>query len=193
MLALLAPAAGAGPGAPAPPAAGTVGATTFVVTGRGYGHGVGMSQYGAMGYAQNGTTYDAILAHYYPGTQLAKANVTTIRVLLADARKRVTVLATAPFTIRDALGNTHILPARTLTLGPRLIVALEDGTRGLPGPLVLRAGPGSTLRLDGKPYRGELEVRTDLRRLAVVNRLGWRPTCKASFPARCRATGPRRR
>ena len=114
-------------------------------------------------------------------------------MLLADARKRVTVLATAPFTIRDALGNTHILPARTLTLGPRLIVALEDGTRGLPGPLVLRAGPGSTLRLDGKPYRGELEVRRTCGAWRSSTGWAWRPTCKASFPARCRATGPRRR
>lgn len=41
---------------------------TFSV--RGYGHGVGMSQYGAEGMARRGSTYEAILAHYYPGTNL---------------------------------------------------------------------------------------------------------------------------
>ncbi|MFO7245942.1 MAG: stage II sporulation protein D [Bacillota bacterium] len=41
---------------------------TFSV--RGYGHGVGMSQYGAEGMARRGSSYDAILAHYYPGTVL---------------------------------------------------------------------------------------------------------------------------
>lgn len=36
----------------------------------GYGHGVGMSQYGANDMAKEGKTYQQILAHYYPGTQL---------------------------------------------------------------------------------------------------------------------------
>jgi stage II sporulation protein D len=171
-VALLAPAAGARSGAAVPPPPGTVGSTTFLVTGRGYGHGVGMSQYGALGFARNGTTYDRILAHYYPGTVLGAAKVATMRVLLAEARTRVTVLATAPFTIRDADGETHTLAARTLTLGPRLVVALEGGTRALRGPLVVRPGPGTVLRLDGKAYRGELEVRAERRKLTVVNRLG---------------------
>ena len=43
---------------------------TFLFTVTGYGHGVGMSQYGANVFAKNGWTYDAILAHYYPGTEL---------------------------------------------------------------------------------------------------------------------------
>ena len=37
---------------------------------RGYGHRVGMSQYGADAMALDGHTYEEILAHYYPGTQL---------------------------------------------------------------------------------------------------------------------------
>lgn len=40
----------------------------FVFVTNGYGHGVGMSQTGAEGYAQNGWTYRQILSHYYPGT-----------------------------------------------------------------------------------------------------------------------------
>lgn len=36
----------------------------------GYGHGVGLSQYGARFLALDGQTYDQILSHYYPGTQL---------------------------------------------------------------------------------------------------------------------------
>ena len=42
----------------------------LVFTTVGYGHGVGMSQYGARYYAMDGQTYDQILYHYYPGTQL---------------------------------------------------------------------------------------------------------------------------
>lgn len=39
---------------------------------RGYGHGVGMSQYGAKGLAEQGMDYRAILAHYYQNTSLGK-------------------------------------------------------------------------------------------------------------------------
>ncbi|MBR2716123.1 MAG: stage II sporulation protein D [Oscillospiraceae bacterium] len=42
----------------------------FVFTVAGYGHGVGMSQYGAMLLAGQGWSYDRILEHYYPGTVL---------------------------------------------------------------------------------------------------------------------------
>lgn len=41
---------------------------TFVFTVYGYGHGVGMSQYGADAYARQGWSYDKILTHYYTGT-----------------------------------------------------------------------------------------------------------------------------
>jgi stage II sporulation protein D len=43
---------------------------TFVFAGKGFGHGVGMSQWGAQGMALGGSTYQQILAHYYIGTAL---------------------------------------------------------------------------------------------------------------------------
>src|SRR4051795_7733114 len=77
----------------------------FLFSGHGWGHGVGMSQYGAYGYAQHGATYQQILAHYYPGTTLGPAPVSTIRVLLADKKKALQVSSQADFTIRDAAGT----------------------------------------------------------------------------------------
>ncbi len=44
----------------------------FLFTVVGFGHGVGMSQYGANVMAQNGADYASILAHYYPGTTLSR-------------------------------------------------------------------------------------------------------------------------
>jgi stage II sporulation protein D len=44
----------------------------IIVTTKGYGHGVGMSQYGALGMAKAGYTYDEILTHYYQGTKIKK-------------------------------------------------------------------------------------------------------------------------
>jgi stage II sporulation protein D len=49
------------------------GASTLIVEGAGNGHGVGMSQDGALGYAEHGWSDAAILAHYYTGTTLGLA------------------------------------------------------------------------------------------------------------------------
>jgi len=48
-------------------------ATSYSFTGRGWGHGVGMCQYGAYGLAKMGVKYDAIIKHYYSGVDLTKA------------------------------------------------------------------------------------------------------------------------
>ena len=47
------------------------GETVEIIT-KGYGHGVGMSQYGAQGMAKKGYTYKEILSHYYQNTNLKK-------------------------------------------------------------------------------------------------------------------------
>jgi len=44
----------------------------YVFRGRGLGHGVGLSQWGAAGMAEQGAGFDKILAHYYPGTEVKK-------------------------------------------------------------------------------------------------------------------------
>jgi stage II sporulation protein D len=48
-------------------------ATSYSFTGRGWGHGIGMCQYGAYGLAKMGVKYEAILKHYYTGIDLTKA------------------------------------------------------------------------------------------------------------------------
>ncbi len=45
----------------------------LIFSGRGFGHGVGMSQFGAEGMARQGKRAEAILMHYYPGTELRRA------------------------------------------------------------------------------------------------------------------------
>ena len=56
----------------------------WVLRGHGYGHGIGMSQWGAYGYAQHGTDYRKIISHYYQGTKIEKVRASrSIRVLLA--------------------------------------------------------------------------------------------------------------
>ena len=56
----------------APARAATQVPASFTFVGSGWGHGVGMSQWGAHGMAAEGYTYDQIIGHYFPGTQIAE-------------------------------------------------------------------------------------------------------------------------
>ncbi|MDR3360244.1 MAG: hypothetical protein LBO20_06285, partial [Bifidobacteriaceae bacterium] len=58
---------------------------SFTINGSGYGHGVGMSQYGAQEMAKAGHSASSILAFYYPGTAIASRTLGNIRVQLTQA------------------------------------------------------------------------------------------------------------
>ena len=64
-------------------------AKTVVVRGAGFGHGIGMSQYGAYGFAKQGSGYRQILRHYYSGTSLGQAPSRNVRVLLQASDRYV--------------------------------------------------------------------------------------------------------
>jgi len=168
----LAVSATAGVGAPAPASAtpAAVTATTFLVSGRGWGHGVGMSQYGALGYAQDGWTYDQILGHFYPGAVLGPAPLARVRVLVAEAKGAVTVRSPVAFSVRDVFGKTYPLAAGAVTLGPKLRVPVNGTPTELAGPLLVVPGT-APLALD-RPYRGPIEVSVSGTKLDAVNVIG---------------------
>ncbi len=150
--------------------------TRFVITGHGYGHGIGMSQYGALGYAQHGFTYAQILAHYYPGTALGSAPGLTLRVLLAEGKKALTVSSAAPFTVLDGAGATHSLTTGAYSFGTgfvlRAVPPFEgSGGAALPGPLTFSPG-GAPLALGGTAYRGRLRAILTGKTLEAVNVVG---------------------
>ena len=161
--------ASARPGAFTPPA--LQGTPRFLVSGHGWGHGVGMSQYGAQGYAQNGFTYDQILAHYYPGTELGSAPVNRVRVLLANTAS-VTVSSLADVKVKDGIGTTTTLPAGSWTLGPGLKVKLPGAAapQQLTGPLTFT--PTASPLFFKRPYRGTFTLSSDGKKLMLVNTLG---------------------
>jgi stage II sporulation protein D len=130
----------------------------FVVSGHGWGHGVGMGQWGAQGYAQQGYTYEEILAAYYPGTTPGLTADTPIRVLLADGKRTLTVSSEQPISVEDANGVVHSLPAGKTTLTPALQLAVDGGAKqSLEPPLTFSPAAGSDLTL-GHEYRGQLLV-----------------------------------
>ncbi len=153
---------------------------TFRITGRGYGHGVGMSQYGAYGAALAGMTAEAILALYYPGTTLAQLPPTTVRVELV-ARATVVGLASPGTWALDgdpATGRVQPLPVATplSVRGERggIVVTQADGTAIMrrPGPVLLTPAPGGAVTLDGVAYRGALRVVPVGAGVRVVNVVG---------------------
>lgn len=141
-------------------------ATRVIVRGAGFGHGIGMSQYGAYGFAKRGADHRSILKHYYRGTQLATLNAEqTVRVLLqTSGTVRVT-------NVRRIAGGRALNPRTTYTargFGSQIVLRTSSGTRigryaaplrlvGADGGLVLggRAGNGVS---NGR-YRGDLELR----------------------------------
>lgn len=146
---------------------------TFVVSGRGWGHGVGMAQWGAYGFAQQGMAYDEILAHYYPGTTLGPAAVSRVRVRMAAGSRRLTIGSVSPFTVRDGIGQLWHLAAGEQTFGPGLLLRTTDvpQPQQLPAPLLFLPG-ASPLRFAGRPYRGQLLVSVADGSLRAVNSVG---------------------
>ena len=168
-------AAAATPTPPTPPPSPTAKTgPVFVVTGGGWGHGVGMSQWGAYGQAKAGRTFDQILSYYYTGTELGDAPTTIskrLRVLLADGVATVTMTSQVPFSVADATGTRYALPAGDTTVTPTL--ELPVGPLGEPlklvGPLQFRPGKGSPLKVRNMSYRGELRISSAAKRLQLVN------------------------
>src|SRR6476659_10419243 len=130
----------------------------FLVIVHGYGHGVGMGQWGAQGYAQQGYTYDQILSAYYPGTTLGQTTASSIRVLLASGKKPLTISSKKQITVEDGDGVAHTLPAGSTTFTSALKLAVDGGSaQALAPPLTFSPASGSTLTL-GRGYRGRIVV-----------------------------------
>ena len=80
------------------------------VIGRGWGHGVGMSQWGAEGMARRGATHEQILTHYYTGASIGRARTARpVEVGVSTAQSAITV--TGSFKIVDGRGKTLVADA----------------------------------------------------------------------------------
>jgi stage II sporulation protein D len=123
-----------------------------VISGAGDGHGVGMSQYGAEGYALHGASAAAILAHYYSGTALGRANPRQpVRVLIGTGRAAFSGAARAG-AVRLSAAGTYTVTATGL--GLRVASASGRTVLTASGSLTV-TGPGP-LTTDGRGYRGAL-------------------------------------
>jgi stage II sporulation protein D len=109
----------------------------FAVSGRGWGHGIGMPQYGALGYAGQGRTYDWILAHFFQGTSIATRPELTVKVDLD-----VTQAARSAWRIAAA-SSSATLTVSDYTNGARSTEVARGAT-----VWVTFSGGGTVLRAD---------------------------------------------
>ena len=123
-----------------------------------------MSQWGARGYALHHWTWQRILAHYYPGTTVASTPNVTVRVLLAASQGSATVGCAAGFRVGDSTGRVWKLPAKTVGLGPGLLV--HKHRLAPPAAFYCDGGP---VEFDGRAYHGVLVVYSRGGKLAAVD------------------------
>ncbi|MGH2920423.1 MAG: SpoIID/LytB domain-containing protein [Solirubrobacteraceae bacterium] len=155
-------------------------ASRLIVRGGGFGHGIGMSQYGTLGFAKQGRDYRFILGHYYSGTQLGRLSSSTqVRVLVQTASRVSFSGAT------DVPGSKTLDPSRTYRATRKLSggVTLRTTSGSVVGnyasPLTI-VGSAGGIRLRGRSangvtngrYRGRLQLRPSaLGGLNAINQL----------------------
>ncbi len=130
----------AGPAGASSRAAGTPGPASVTLLVHGYGHGRGMGQYGALGYAlDSGWTYQQILTHYY-GT-LAAGGTTTLGTL-ADA-----VTGSTGLTSDSAMVSVQLTANQGNDVTVTAAVPFVVTGSGLPAPVTVPAGGGARFAL----------------------------------------------
>ena len=179
----------------------TAAAADVVIDGRGWGHGVGMSQYGAYGYAlREGRDHQFILGHYYTGSALGTAPATRMRVRLKAARAPKISGATRAvsggrrITLRDDRGyRFQALDADR--------VAVIDGTTGrtrarLRVPVTVTGGASTRLHgaaengLSNGFYRGRQVLSREGGRVLAVNHVSLEHYLYGVVPAEMPASWP---
>jgi stage II sporulation protein D len=145
--------------------AGAGASTRWSVRGAGWGHGIGMSQWGAYGFARHGRGYRDILSHYYRRTAIERRGASIVRVILQANR------STVSFTGATHAGSRNLDEGsvyRAKRSGGSVVLSSESGRELETYSTVMTVAGGQTFRLRGRAengssdglYRGTLDVRT---------------------------------
>ena len=151
-------------------------AVRHVLKGAGFGHGIGMSQYGAYGYALEGSSYRGILEHYYTGTALESAPGRPVRVLLQPSDPYIRFRGATSANGEALRKGTTYVARRS---GSDIVLRTSGGRRvgRFPGVLSASAGGTEPIRLLGPAlnsisdglYRGSIEIRPDVGGVTGIN------------------------
>src|SRR5688500_12513038 len=151
-------------------------AVRHVIRGAGFGHGIGMSQYGAYGYALEGARYPGILAHYYEGTRLSTAPDRPVRVLLQPVDPYIRVRGAT------SVGGRPVNPSQTYVAkrgAGGIVVRNSRGKRVATFGSTVKFRSADPMRLLGPAlnyvtnglYRGSIEVRVGGSGVRAINEI----------------------
>jgi stage II sporulation protein D len=159
-------------------------AVSWVVHGRGFGHGVGMSAYGAYGYAKAGKGYRFILGHYYRGTSLDTLEKSRVVRVLLDISPGDVEFGGATSACGKALDPGRSYEAHRA--GNSVVLRSSAGKRlASCGRRLRAAGQSKIVIADQGTYRGALETvptESDAGSLNVVNALAIEQYVKGVMP-----------
>jgi stage II sporulation protein D len=157
--------------------------TIFVVHGRGWGHGVGMSQWGAygraIGYGVDGPQgYKRILGFYFRNTTVETRPSKRIHVLIYDHRKSIRIGSAAPFKVGSKSHAAGFVDAKPTDSG-RIKIPGIDGSFASP----VTVSPTTALLAIGRTrYRGKAILSLNGGHLRAVNSVGLEPYVKGVVP-----------
>jgi len=157
---------------------------SWVVQGRGFGHGVGMSAYGAYGYALHGKSYQFILGHYFTGTTIGTLSGPRVVRVLLDISGGDVGFSQATSACGQALDPARSYQAHRS--GNAVVLRSSGGKRLASCGQKLRAAGKGRIEIAGLGvYRGALETvptESDAGSLNVVNALAVDQYVKGVIP-----------
>ncbi len=100
----------------------------WIIVGSGWGHGVGLSQYGALGQALEGRSWQDILSHFYPGTNLADSPIDK-QIVVGLSQDKTAVFVRLDKFSDDAQLEMSIDGNPVATIGSGTVIRIEaNGT-----------------------------------------------------------------
>lgn len=167
-------------------------AVSWVVHGRGFGHGVGLSAYGAYGFALKGKDYRFILGHYYSGTTIGTLTGPRVVRVLLDISPGDVGFSGATSACGAALDPERSYQAHRS--GNAIVLRSSGGKRlASCGPKLRAAGNGTIAIVGVGSFRGALETvptESDAGSLNVVNALALEQYVKGVMPNEVPASWP---
>jgi len=163
-------------------------AAGWKIEGRGFGHGVGMSQYGAFGFAQHGKSYGQILRHYYTGVNVASADTKSLRVLIASG------LGSLRFTDATKACGKNLNKNETYSFradSSNVTLRRPNGSKLAGCGSEGSARGGGSVRFEGVgTYRGDLRARNVGGSLYAINKVGLESYVQGVIPNESPASWP---
>lgn len=151
---------------------------TWTVDGHGFGHGHGMSQYGAQGAAIAGLTYAQIMAFYYQGTALSSSTAVTLRVGLTGSTSAVTVdyktglrliYGSTTYTLPTGSSKWRLVPSGTTLALQKFNGSTWAADRAIPAATADFSGGSATATVR---YERSASVKVDYRGTVGAARSG---------------------